>query len=177
MHDNCHAFFFFCIILSFLHIIIMVYAMKKFDFKKFVLSLAIVSIPVLISMILTKNYYYEYQELIKPFFAPKEFIFPIVWSIIYFILFLSTYANFDDKKTVLLISLNIFINALWPVLFFRFQLIKVAIYWLALVIVSLLFVLYRLFKRKSKWAWWNLLYLLWSFYALILNISIYFLNK
>ena len=60
--------------------------LKKIDFKKLIISFAVVSGLVLISMILTKNTMKLYEEMVKPDIAPPAILFPIVWTILYSII-------------------------------------------------------------------------------------------
>ena len=97
--------------------------MKKIDFKKLVVSFSIVAILVLISMIFTKGTMDFYKEIIKPDIAPPATLFPIVWTILYTIIAITLYRFIDDKGVRYLIIVNLLINIIWPILFFRFKLI------------------------------------------------------
>ena len=97
--------------------------MKKIDFKKLVTSFSIVAGLVLLSMIFTKNSMDFYEEMVKPDIAPKAIVFPIVWTILYSLIAVTLYRFFDDKKIRNSIILNLIINIIWPILFFRFELL------------------------------------------------------
>lgn len=151
--------------------------MKKIDFKKLVVSFSIVAILVLISMIFTKGTMDFYKEIIKPDIAPPAILFPIVWTILYTIIAITLYRFMDDKGVRNLIIVNLLINIIWPILFFRFKFILFSIFWLILIIVSLILLLLKIFKKDKVFAYLNLPYLLWLFFALYLNLMIYMLNK
>lgn len=151
--------------------------MKKIDFKKLVVSFSIVAILVLLSMILTKGTMNFYKEIIKPDIAPPAILFPIVWTILYTIIAITLYRFMDDKGVRNLIIVNLLINIIWPILFFRFKLILFSIFWLILIIVSLILLLLKIYKKDKVFAYLNLPYLLWLFFALYLNLMIYMLNK
>ena len=150
--------------------------MKKIDFKKLVVSFSIVAILVLISMIFTKGTMDFYKEIIKPDIAPPAILFPIVWTILYSIIAITLYRFIDDKGVRNLILVNLFINIIWPILFFRFKLILFSIFWLILIIISLILLLLKIYKKDKVYAYLNLPYLLWLFFALYLNLMIYMLN-
>ena len=150
--------------------------MKKIDFKKLVVSFSIVAILVLISMIFTKGTMDFYKEIIKPDIAPPAILFPIVWTVLYTIIAITLYRFIDDKGVRNLILVNLFININWPILFFRFKLILFSIFWLILIIISLILLLLKIYKKDKVYAYLNLPYLLWLFFALYLNLMIYMLN-
>lgn len=151
--------------------------LKKIDFKKLIISFAVVSGLVLISMILTKNTMNLYEEMVKPDIAPPAILFPIVWTILYSIIAITLYKFIDNKKIRNLIILNLVINVIWPVLFFRFELYLFSVIWLVLIIVTLIIELLKIYKENKIFAYLNIPYLIWLFFALYLNIMIYLLNK
>ncbi len=151
--------------------------MKKIDFKKLITAFSIVVVLVLISMILTKNTMVLYEQMVKPHIAPPAILFPIVWTILYLIIAITLYKFIDNKKIRNLIILNLIINVIWPVLFFRFELLLISVFWLVLIIVTLIYELIAIYKENRVFAFINIPYLLWLFFALYLNIMIYLLNK
>ena len=150
--------------------------MKKIDFKKLVVSFSVVIILVLISMILTKNTMGFYEEIAKPDLAPPPIVFPIVWTILYTVIAITLYRFWDNKKIRKILILNLVINIMWPILFFRVKMLFVSIVWLLILIVSLLYNLVKLYKEDKLFAYINLVYLIWLFFALYLNIMVLFLN-
>ncbi len=151
--------------------------MKKIDVKKLVVSFSVVAGLVLISMILTKNTMTLYDEIIKPDLAPPAILFPIVWTILYFIFALTLYRFKDNKGITAVLILNLVINVIWPILFFRFELVLFSAFWLILIILTLIIALLKIYKEDKLFAYINLPYLIWLFFALYLNLMIFFLNK
>ena len=151
--------------------------MKKIDLKKLIVSFSIVSGLVLLSMILTKNSMDLYKEMIKPDIAPPSIVFPIVWTILYTVIAITLYRFIDNKKIRNLIILNMIINIIWPILFFRFELFLFSAIWLVLIIVTLIYELIEIYKESKVFAYINIPYLIWLFFALYLNIMIFLLNK
>ena len=151
--------------------------MKKIDLKKLIIAFSIVSGLVLISMILTKNTMSLYEEMVKPDIAPPPLVFPIVWTILYTVIAITLYKFLDNKKIRNLISFNLLINIIWPILFFRFELFLISAFWLGLIIITLIIELIKIYKESKLFAYINIPYLIWLFFALYLNIMIYLLNK
>ena len=149
--------------------------MKKIDVKKLIMSFSIVAILVLLSMILTKDTMSYYDEIIKPDLAPPAILFPIVWTILYFIIALTLYRFRDNKDIMKAVIINLIINVIWPILFFRFELISAFL--LMLIIITQIIALLKIYKEDKLFAYLNLPYLIWLFFALYLNLMIFFLNK
>ena len=150
--------------------------MKKIDFKKLIIAFSVVSGLVLISMIFTKNSMSLYEEMIRPDIAPPPIVFPVVWTILYTIIAVTLYYFLDDKQIRNAIIINLVINIIWPILFFKFELFLVSAIWLVLIIVTLIYELVQIYKKNKVFAYINLPYLLWFFFALYLNIMIFTLN-
>ena len=151
--------------------------MRSHTIKKLIYSFCSVAIFVLISMILTKGSMNIYEDYKLPKFAPPSWIFPIAWSMLYLIIAITVFEILENKKLYLLILINLFINILWPVFFFRFKMLRFSIFWLVLLILQTIVLLYYLFKYNRKTFYWNIPYFLWLCFALYLNITIYVLNK
>jgi tryptophan-rich sensory protein len=151
--------------------------MKKIDFKKLILAFSIVAGLVLISMIFTKNQMMLYDKIIRQKIAPPAIVFPIVWTILYFVITVTLYRFIDNKKIRNLILLNLVINVIWPILFFKFELFLLSVFWLILIIITLIYELIKIYKEDKLFAFINIPYLIWLFFALYLNIMIFLLNK
>ena len=72
----------------------------KFDFKTLIVSILM---PVVLGNLvgLITASYNDYSELILPSFAPPGIVFPIVWTILYILMGISSYlicCNKTDKK-------------------------------------------------------------------------------
>ena len=139
--------------------------MKKIDIRKLIISFSVVVILVLISMIFTKNTMGFYDKIIKPDIAPKPIVFPIVWTILYFIIAVTFYRFFNEQHIRNSIILNLVINVTWPILFFKFNLFFISIIWLVLIIVTLIYELIKIYKIDKRFAYLNLPYLFWLFFS------------
>lgn len=125
-----------------------------------------------------------YNELIKPGFAPKGIVFPIVWVMLYILMGTSSYIILSQKKNSLKIKDAMFyfgaqlgLNFLWVILFFGFQLRLTALVDLILLFIFVLIMAYKFYKMKPMSAYLNIPYILWLIYILILNYFIWFINK
>lgn len=122
----------------------------------------------------------DYNELIKPPLAPPGYVFGIVWSILYILMGISysilEVNNYLDEKIKKVYYVQLFVNALWSIIFFVLKLRFVSIAWIILLII-LIIQMIKLFYNKSKIsAYLQIPYLIWVIFATYLNMGIYFLN-
>lgn len=123
----------------------------------------------------------DYNTLEKPFLSPPSIAFPIVWTILYILMGISygrlKEKNINDTNIKTIYYLQLFVNALWSIIFFVFKLRLLAFVWIILLDI-LVFVMINIFYSKDKKA--GLLqipYLIWTLFATYINLFIYILNK
>jgi benzodiazapine receptor len=125
-----------------------------------------------------------YAGLAKPTFSPPNWLFGPVWTALYALMGVSAYLIYDKgikrnpvKKALTVFAGQLFLNALWPIVFFGAHmilggLVVIILLW-AVILVSIF-----LFFRISKTAAVLLIpYLLWVSFATVLNISLALLNR
>ena len=116
-----------------------------------------------------------YETLNKPFFNPPNFIFGIVWPILYVFMAIVSYLNAQNIFKLYL--MQIVLNGLWSWLFFVFN--TTAFAFLDIVLLIFLNVLIVKQLRASK-AWLSVLlyipYVVWICFASLLNLAIIVLN-
>lgn len=125
--------------------------------------------------------YMDYNTLNKPALSPPGIIFPIVWTILYFLMGISyatiiIYSNIDEKTNKIYFS-QLIINLLWSIIFFVFKNRFLALLWIILLVI-LIIIMVKIFYKKNKFAGIiQIPYLLWTIFATYLNLFIYILNK
>lgn len=123
--------------------------------------------------------YIDYEYINKPPLAPPKIFFPIAWSIIYLLMGISYYLfrkEHEDTLTTIVYYIQLFINALWSIVFFIFKWRFFSILWIILLDIFVILLIYLFYKKKPISAYLNILYLLWSLFATYLTIGIYILN-
>lgn len=123
-----------------------------------------------------------YAGLERPFFAPPDWLFAPVWTLLYLLMGVAAWrvwrrAGWDGARLALSVFvLQLALNALWSALFFGLQspglaLIEIGVLWLAIVATIALF-------ARIEWAAAVLLlpYLLWVSFAMVLNAGFWWLN-
>lgn len=122
----------------------------------------------------------DYSLLVKPVLAPPKILFPIAWTIIYFLMGLSYYFYKKDNSDFGIIDIlyyvQLFVNAFWSIIFFLWKARFAAVLWIVLLDVLVLFLVYFFLQKKKISAILNIPYLLWILFATYLTIGIYVLN-
>ena len=122
-----------------------------------------------------------YTSLNKPPLSPPGIVFPIVWSILYLLMEIGAYflSNEKNPKSSFLLKIywvQLILNALWPLIFWRLRAYEFA----AVIIVALIILVVILtigsFKINKLSAILFLPYIVWLLFALYLNIGIAVLN-
>lgn len=123
----------------------------------------------------------EWYKCIKPSITPPNFVFPIVWTILYIMIWF-VLANVlmmtpSKQKTRLLIlfGINLFLNVSWSFAYFGSRDILFALIILIFIIISLIGILYTLWSISKTLTYILIPYLAWLCFAGILN-TLSFLN-
>ena len=136
----------------------------------------------LLAGFLIMDYTDNYLLLEKPPVAPPKWLFPVAWNTLYLLISVAGALAYDavdysEKRAVLLLyGLQLLLNFLWPVFFFRVGHIMLAFYDLiALWVVILVNIIF--YARVNKYSSYLFIpYILWVSFAAYLNYGIYILN-
>jgi len=121
----------------------------------------------------------DYNTLTKPPLSPPSILFPIVWSILYLLMGISYYLfkkNNNDNTISFIYYLQLFVNAMWSIIFFLWELRFLAIIWILLLDVLVILLIYLFFQKSKISSYLNIPYLIWLLFATYLTIGIYILN-
>lgn len=101
-----------------------------------------------------------------------SWIFPVVWTILYILMGISSYLIYRDTKEIPKIyTIQLVINLLWSFIFFKFKLFTLAFIWILLLIL-LVIIMIKDFLSKNKLAGYlQIPYLIWLFIAAFLNLT------
>ena len=146
-----------------------------------------IAIPIIVgtvSALLTQNSMEVFQSMNKPPLAPPGWLFPVVWTLLYILMGISSYLILQSgeepeeiRKALTIYGYQLAVNFLWPTFFFNFGWYFFSFLWLLLLWVLVLIMILR-FKDISKLAaYMNIPYLVWLTFAGYLNLGIWILNK
>lgn len=146
-----------------------------------------IAIPLIVggvSALLTQNSMEAFERVAQPPLSPPAWLFPVVWTILYTLMGISSYlivtsdANQQEKdEAIRLYAYQLLVNFLWPTFFFNLGWYLFAFLWLVLLWI-LVFFMIRKFNGINKWAAYiNIPYLIWLTFAGYLNLGIWWLNR
>ena len=149
---------------------------------KKILKFILILLPWFIGGIIFRSDTIFYKSLNKPVFAPPSILFPIIWTILYFLIALNIYLIFKNNnykdtlsynKTLLI---NYFSNQIFSFLFFTLKSPFLALIDTFIVFISSLFLYYESKELNKTSAKLLIPYIIWNLFATILIISIFFMN-
>ena len=158
--------------------------MNKYDKQNIGRLILNIALPLCVggaTALINRNGFDEYAQLKLPPLSPPSWIFPVVWSILYVLMGISTYLVSNKgtdfpKRPLTIYVVQLAMNFLWPVLFCTFKAYLLSFIWLV-VLTALVIVMAVIFCRINKKAGLlQLPYILWSVFALYLNLGVYLLN-
>ena len=150
--------------------------------KEEIISLLIPLSVGIISGLLSMNGIKEFATLSKPFLSPPGFIFPIVWTILYVLMGISSYLIYNEQDyqstcCLKIYALNLFVNFMWSLIFFGLKLRLFAFIWIIILDIVVIYMIYCFYKVNKKAAYLQIPYLIWCLFATYLNLAIYLLNR
>ena len=134
--------------------------------------------PIILGSIvgLIVNDYSYYSAINKPILAPPKILFPIMWSIIYLLMGISYKIYRDNNDSNILYYVQLFVNVIWVIIFFKFKLLLLSLLWIILLDILIIILLIEFYKKNKLCCYLNIPYLIWNLFATYLMISIYILN-
>lgn len=158
---------------------------QQVQWKALIVSILIPLAVGALSSFLTKDSTAIYSSLIKPPGAPPGNIFPIVWTILYVLMGISSYLIYTAKgigaeglrtASLWVYAIQLFVNFEWSIIFFNKQDFLFAFLWLVLLWILIAVMMLLFVSISEKAAWLQAPYLMWVSYAGYLNFGIYLLN-
>lgn len=119
-----------------------------------------------------------YNFLDKPAFAPPNWVFGPVWTILYTLIGVSLYLIWINKKkpSLKLFWFHLFLNAIWSPVFFGLKNLPLAFLIILTMVITLTLIIKNFYKTNKLAGIILVPYLLWISFASVLNYSIWRLN-
>lgn len=156
--------------------------------KPYILPYSIaIAIPLAVgiaSAALTKDNMNVYSKLNTPPLSPPAFLFPLVWTILYILMGVSSamiYTNRDRnpdaaKQGLIYYAISLVLNFSWSIIFFNLQ----AAFFALIVLIALLYTIIKtILEYRKVWkaaAYLQIPYAIWVAFAGYLNAGIWLLN-
>jgi len=121
-----------------------------------------------------------YSNLNKSFLTPPDWVFAPVWTTLYLFMTIAIWLAWNKNRKnlniVFIYLIHLLFNTTWSIVFFVFHNISLAFLNLTVLILFIVILTVK-FKYISIVSYYLMIpYLLWSFYALILNGTLLYLN-
>lgn len=153
-------------------------------YKPYIISILIALAVGGLSALATSGSMDIYNEINKPPLSPPSVLFPIVWSVLFILMGISSAGVYTELKKqesfssvpLTVYTANLGINFLWSIIFFNLRAFFFAFVWLILLLAVILTMIIEFYKVRPWTAYLQIPYFLWGLFALYLNIAIYILN-
>ena len=123
-----------------------------------------------------------YSKLNKSSLSPPNWVFSVVWPVLYTLLAISFIFTLKNKKCkglckpLIFFILQLILNLFWTTVFFKFKMIVTSLIIINAIILLTFFTYTSMIKISKKGAYLLLPYLLWLCFATYLNGYIVYNN-
>lgn len=156
---------------------------RDVNWKLLILSIAIPIVGGTVFGLLSMDGMKSFSELKQPPLSPPSWLFPVVWTILYGLMGISSYLvkvsdSSDTLKTksLTLYGIQLAFNFLWVVWFFNLENYYFSFAWLVALWVMILITIILFYKSSHVAAYLMIPYLLWVTFAGYLNLGVAILN-
>ena len=158
--------------------------MKLKRWKPYVFSAGIALLIGALSGLLSRGGMMAYElTVMKPVLTPPGWLFPVVWSILYILMGISSAKIWlaDDsperKKSLNLYVAQLIVNFFWSLIFFNAQAFGLAVIWLLLLWILVFLMIRQFYKVDKQAALLQIPYLIWLTFAAYLSSGVWLLNR
>ena len=156
----------------------------KMKLKIYIIGILIPLLVGGLSAFLTRNSMNIYESIITPPLSPPSILFPIVWTILFFLMGISSARIYTTdtsplpqrKSALYTYALSLIFNFFWSFIFFTFRQYLFAFFWLLILLALVVTYTVKYFKINKTAGLLNIPYIVWLVFAGILNFSVYLLN-
>ena len=153
--------------------------------KPYVISIAIALAVGGLAAFLTRDSMDIYSEIVTPPLSPPAILFPIVWTILYTLMGISSAKIYTEKdkepekvrSALTIYGISLVFNFAWTLIFFNLRYFLMSV----VIIVGLLILILKTisaYKSITPWAaYLQIPYAVWVGFATYLNVAIWFLNR
>ena len=152
--------------------------------KSYVIAIIIPLIIGGLSALFTMGNMNIYEELNTPALSPPSILFPIVWTVLYILMGISSGIIYNTetasipqrKSSLYTYALSLIFNFFWSIIFFNMRAFLFAFIWLLALLFLIVRTIMKYYKINKTAALLQIPYLLWVTFAGYLNLAIWILN-
>lgn len=158
--------------------------LEKHDWGTLVIIILTIEGLVFIASLFNKGAGRYYELLRKPIFALPPVILSIIWPLVFLVISIALYlfllngkVKENIKNPLFSFIVQVFLNLMWPFIFFRLNLYGISFIFSLLVILTAILTTIGFFKKHKVSAILMLPYITILLYSSILNYYIWLLNE
>ncbi len=152
--------------------------------KNYIIAIAIPLAVGMISAFLTKDNMDIYGELIVPNIAPPAWLFPVVWTLLFTLMGVSSgmvYLRRNGesslvRKGLTSYAISLVLNFAWSIIFFNINAFLLAFIWLILLFYFIVRTILDYYEVDKAASFLQIPYALWVAFAGYLNFYIWLMN-
>lgn len=155
--------------------------------EKFPIYAIAIAVPLVIGVaaaLITRGDMEIYEKIVKPPLAPPALLFPIVWSILYILMGVSSGLVYDRRREapeaaqrgLTNYAMSLVFNFFWSIFFFKLQLYLLSFVWLLLMLYLIIRTIIEYWRVSRAAAIIQIPYAVWVAFAGYLNCAIWILN-
>lgn len=125
-----------------------------------------------------------YMSIQQPALAPPGWLFPVVWTVLYALMGISSYLIYTSNagkekigRALAVYAVQLAVNLIWPFLFFGLDNYLISFVWIVFLWMLIIVMIYMFYKISKPAAYLIIPYLIWVTFAAYLNLSIYIINS
>ena len=125
-----------------------------------------------------------FKNFNPPPLTPPAPVFPIVWSILYTLMGISmalivtsSASSLQKENCIKIYAIQLLVNFLWSILFFRFEAYLLSFLWIVLLWVLIIIMIKEFYKAVPVAAYLQIPYLVWVTFATYLTLATYIISK
>ena len=152
--------------------------------KTYIIAIAIPLGVGLLSAFFTKDNMNLYSEIVTPPLAPPGWLFPVVWTLLYALMGVSSAMVYMDRivnpeaarRGLTHYAISLVVNFAWSIIFFNVRAFTLAFIWLLLLLYLIVRTIISYHKVNPVAAYLQIAYAVWVAFAGYLNLGIVILN-
>lgn len=155
----------------------------KINWKLLIVCVVIPLAAGFLSSLITRGGMEVFASIKKPPLSPPAWLFPVVWTILYTLMGISSYlvltsggSREDVQNALSVYAYQLLVNILWPVFFFNFQWFFFSLIWLVLLVLLVAAMIREFYRLSKSAAYLNIPYLVWLLFAGYLNFTIWWIS-
>lgn len=157
---------------------------RKANIRSYIVATVIPLAVGILSALLTKENMNIYAEVKTPPLAPPGFLFPVVWTILYILMGISSAVIWNRRENNLQAArsglmyyiASLAFNFTWSIIFFNLRSFLVALAWLLVLLYLIVCTVVEYKKVYQVAAYLQIPYIVWVSFAGYLNAGIWWLN-